>query len=308
MELRHLRHFVALAEELNFTRAASRELIVQSGLSTSVRSLEREVGAKLFIRGSRPIRLTAEGLALLPAARRTLESAAAAQQAVHDVRGLLTGSLRIGAYPVDMRLLPLPAWISDFSSTHPGLEITVRQAGGAAMARMVANGELDCSLLDPLPDIVTGLKVIPLAAETLVVACPAGHPLSSEREVTLERLSREPFVETDPSWTTRIRSDSAFSAAGLHRRISCEVADWALLLNLVGAGLGVALVPPSCVQLIQAGSPGGEAVTLLPLAAEPLVREIALVLPAGEASSPAARRFAIHAQTRVPGLISDPTP
>ncbi|NEC88059.1 LysR family transcriptional regulator [Streptomyces sp. SID12501] len=300
MELRHLRHFVALAEELSFTRAASRELIVQSGLSSSVRALEREVGAKLFVRGSRPVRLTAEGLALLPAARRTLDAAAAAHQAVQGVRGLLTGSLRIGAYPVDMRLLPLPAWLADFSDAHPGLEITVRQAGGADMARMVAEGELDCSLLDPVPGIVPGLRVLPLARETLMVACPAKHPLISEGEVTLERLSREPFVETDPSWTTRMRTDSAFAAAGLHRRITCEVADWTLLINLVGAGLGVALVPPSCAHVAQAGSPDDGPVSLLPLAAEPLIREIALVLPAADASSPAARRFATYAQAKAP--------
>ncbi|MEU4538027.1 LysR family transcriptional regulator [Streptosporangium sp. NPDC023825] len=301
MELRHLRHFVALAEELNFTRAAARELIVQSGLSSSVRALEREVGAQLFVRGIRPVRLTAEGLALLPAARHTLEAAAAAQQAVHDVRGLLTGSLRIGTYPVDMRLLPLPVWLADFSRAHPGLEITVKQAGGLTMARMVAGGELDCSLLDPLPGKVPGLRVLPLATETLVVACPAGHPLTSERDVTLERLSREPFIETDPSWTTRTRIDSAFAAAGLSRRITCEVADWTLLMNLVGAGLGVALVPPSCARAAGTDSPGGGPVALLPLAAEPLVREIALVLPAGQASSPAARRFAAYTQSKVTG-------
>ncbi|WP_440064398.1 LysR family transcriptional regulator [Streptosporangium sp. OZ121] len=301
MELRHLRHFVALAEELNFTRAAARELIVQSGLSSSVRALEREVGAQLFVRGVRPVRLTAEGLALLPAARHTLEAASAARQAVHDVRGLLTGSLRIGTYPVDMRLLPLPVWLADFSRAHPGLEITVKQAGGLTMARMVAEGELDCSLLDPLPAKVPGLRVLPLATETLMVACPADHPLTSERDVTLERLSREPFIETDPSWTTRIRIDSAFAAAGLSRRITCEVADWTLLMNLVGAGLGVALVPPSCARVAGTDSPGGGPVALLPLAAEPLVREIALVLPAGQASSPAARRFAAYTQSKATG-------
>ena len=114
------------------------------------------------------------------------------------MRGLLTGSLRIGTYPVDMQLLPFPVWLADFSRAHPGLEITVKQAGGLAMARMVAEGELDCSLLDPLPGKVPGLRILPLASETLMVACPAGHPLASEEDITLERLSREPFDRDRP--------------------------------------------------------------------------------------------------------------
>jgi DNA-binding transcriptional LysR family regulator len=98
MELRHLRHFVALSEERSFTAAASRELIVQSsGLSSSVRALEKEMGALLFVRGTRPVRLTSEGEALLPAARHALDAAEAARQAVRNVHGVLTGSLRIGA-------------------------------------------------------------------------------------------------------------------------------------------------------------------------------------------------------------------
>lgn len=243
MELRHLRHFVALAEEGSFTQAAARELIVQSGLSSSVRALEKEVGAELFVRGSRPVRLTAEGQALLPVARHTLESAAAARQAVQDVRGLLSGHLRIGTYPVNPNFLPLPTWLAGFARAHPALEITVRQTGGPAMTQMVADGRLDCALLDPLDTSLSGLQVLPMVSERLMAAVPAGHPLAGTKSVTLRRLAREPFVETDPTWTTRHRTDRAFAAAGLTRRIACEVADWRLLLDLVRAGLGIALAP-----------------------------------------------------------------
>jgi DNA-binding transcriptional LysR family regulator len=103
MEQRHLRHFLAPTEERSFTKAGARERIAQSGPSTSVRALEKELrvelGVELIIRGSRPVRLTAEGEALLPAARPALDSLDAAKQAAHAVRDVLTGSLRAAAGP-----------------------------------------------------------------------------------------------------------------------------------------------------------------------------------------------------------------
>ncbi|MFI8004694.1 LysR family transcriptional regulator [Streptomyces sp. NPDC086010] len=296
MELRNLRHFVALAEEGSFTRAAARELIVQSGLSSSVRALEKEVGAELFARGTRPVRLTAEGQALLPVARHTLETAAAARQVVQDVRGLLSGHLRIGTYPVNPKFVPLPQWLAGFASAHPALEITVRQTGGSAMTQMVADGRLDCALLDPLDGSPAGLQVLPVASEALEVAVPAGHPLAGRQSVTLRRLAREPFVETDPAWTTRRRTDRAFAAAGLNRRVACEVADWQLLLDLVRAGLGIALAPPS--QIDTADRQSEQALFLVPLAGTEVRRELALVVPAGLSASPAARHFAAYLTAR----------
>lgn len=297
MELRHLRHFVALAEEGSFTRAAARELIVQSGLSSSVRALEKELGAPLFVRGSRPVRLTAEGQALLPAARRTLEAAAAAGQTVRDVRGLLSGHLRIGTYPVSPRLLPLPAWLAGFARAHPALEITVRQTDGPAMTRMVADGRLDCAVVDPVAGPPDGLSALPLAAEPLMAALPAGHRLAQEAELTLQQLVDDPFVETDLAWTTRTRTDAAFAAAGLARRIVCEVADWRLVLDLVHAGLGIALVPPSHADTTDEET--RRHLRLLPLAGVDLRRELALVLPVGQSASPAAKRFAAYLSQRI---------
>ncbi|RFU39636.1 LysR family transcriptional regulator [Actinomadura logoneensis] len=292
MELRHLRHFVALAEERNFTRAADRELIVQSGLSSSVRALEREVGAELFVRGSRPVRLTAEGTALLPAARRALEAAEAARQAVQDVRGLLSGHLRIGTYPVNPRLLPLPALLVAFARAHPALDVSVRQFPGTDLAARVTDGELDCALFDQIGPPPPGLRALPLVAEELQVAVPATHPLATRTSLTLADLADEPFVETDPAWTTRRRTDAAFTEAAVPRRVVCEVADWQLLRDLVEAGLGIALAPPT--QLTpRAGDP--DTLRLIPLTGTRLERHLALVLPTP--ASPAATHFATHLTT-----------
>jgi DNA-binding transcriptional LysR family regulator len=286
VELRHLRHFVALAEERSFTRAAARELIVQSGLSTSIRALEKEVGALLFVRGTRPVRLTAEGTALLPAAHRTLDAAEAAQQAVQDAHGVLAGTLRIGALQSSGHRLPVSAWVAEFALAHPRVDISVQQLPALQMADLVADGRLDCALVS-LDDARTDLEAVPLVAEPVMLVVATSHRLAQADSVTLEQLDGERFVEPPAQWTIREVVDTAFRQAGLTRRIACEVNEWTMLLDLVAAGVGVTLAPGG-FELSQrvAG-----AITFIPLAGVEVVRRIDLVLPRGHAASPAARRF-----------------
>ncbi|MGW6197491.1 LysR family transcriptional regulator [Kribbella sp. NPDC055110] len=299
MELRHLRHFVALAEERSFTAAAAREHIVQSGLSTSIRALEKEVGALLFVRGTRPIRLTAEGEALVPAARRTLESAAAARQTVQEVHGVLAGQLRIGAMQTTGHTLPFASWLAEFATTHPQVDLSVVQRSTAEMVAMVLDGGLDCGLVALVDDEPSGLDVVPLLAEPIVLACRPDHRLAKESGVHLEQLVEERFVEVPPTWSTRADTDRAFAAAGLQRRIGCEVNEWVMLLDLVTAGAGVALVPQGLDFSLHPRS--AEALQLVPLAGVELERRVDLVLPSGHAATPAARRFTELVRSKVGG-------
>jgi DNA-binding transcriptional LysR family regulator len=283
MELRHLRHFVALAEERSFTRAAARELIVQSGLSTSIRALEQDVGALLFVRGTRPVRLTAEGAALLPAARHTMDAADAAHQAVQDAHGVLTGQLRIGTLQTSGHTLPFASWLAEFALSHPGVDISVQQLPALQMLDLVTDGRLDCALVSLVSEQAPGLEVVPLLAEPIVLACAENHPLAGRASIGLAELQGERFVETPAQWAIRAVIDNAFRAEGLNRHVGCEVGEWTMLLDLVAAGVGVALVPdrlefPAAIRLI-------------PLAGIELVRRVDLVLPRGHAASPAARRF-----------------
>ncbi|WP_328520985.1 LysR family transcriptional regulator [Kribbella sp. NBC_00359] len=286
MELRHLRHFVALAEERSFTRAAARELIVQSGLSTSIRALEKEVGALLFVRGTRPVRLTAEGTALLPAARRTLDAAEAAQQAVQDAHGVLAGTLRIGALQSSGHRLPVSSWVAEFALAHPRVDISVQQLPALQMADLVADGRLDCALVS-LDDARTDLEAVPLVAEPVMLVVATSHRLAQAGSVTLEQLDGERFVEPPPQWTIREVVDAAFRQAGLTRRIACEVSEWTMLIELVAAEVGVTLAPAG----FELSPRVAGAITFIPLAGVEAVRRIDLVLPRGHAASPAARRF-----------------
>ena len=286
MELRHLRHFVALAEERSFTRAAARELIVQSGLSTSIRALEKDVGALLFVRGTRPVRLTAEGSALLPAARHALDAADAAQQAVQDAHGVLAGTLRIGALQSSGHRLPVSSWVAEFALAHPRVDISVQQLPALQMVDLVADGRLDCALVS-LDDTRSDLEAVPLEAEPVMLAVATSHRLAQADSVTLDQLEGERFVEPPAQWTIREVVDIAFRQAGLTRRIACEVNEWTMLIDLVAAGVGVTLTPADFDLAPRVAG----AITFVPLAGVELVRRIDLVLPRGHAASPAARRF-----------------
>jgi DNA-binding transcriptional LysR family regulator len=292
MELRQLRHFVALAEERNFTRAAAKEFIVQSGLSSSIRSLEDELGASLFVRGTRPVRLTAEGEALLPAAHRALDAVDVAHRVVQETHGVLTGTLRIGSLRSDGHTLPFTSWLADFSREHPGIDLRVEQFAAVRTLAMVASGELDCALVSVVPTRAIGLEVIPLISEPVVLACAPHDPLASFDSVTLDQLDGRLFVDPHPEWAIRVLLDDTFREAGLSRRIVAEADEWAMVLDLVAEGVGVALVP-SGLDFGRHRHPA-ESLKLVPLAGIRLERRIDLVLPRGQAASPAAKRFVDH--------------
>ena len=243
MELRQLEHFVAAAEERHFTRAAQRLHIVQSGLSASIRALERELGTPLFVRSTRRVELTQAGLALLPEARRTLAAATAAADAVAAVRGLVRGTLAVGTMQILPPAVDLVAILGRFHAQHPGVELRLRQAGTGTLLGEVAAGALDLALVAPVGRPPAGLVVRGLASDPLLVACAPEHPLAGREEVELAELAAEPFVDFQPDWGLRMLVDRQLAAAGLDRHTALEVNDVPTLLELVAHGLGVALVP-----------------------------------------------------------------
>ena len=289
MELRQLRHFLALVEERSVTRAARRELIVQSGLSNSLQALERELGASLYVRGTRPVRLTAAGEALVGAARRTLASAAEAEQAVHLTRDALIGALRIGVSLSAQHLVPFASYLGQFTRDHPGIDLRLRYGPALEMISMVGAGELDC-VIGPAVSQVAGLRMTRLAGEPLHLACRADHRLAEQAEVTVRELAGERFVEVPPGWTARLLSDAAFAAEGIPRRVVCDVGDWELFLELVSAGVGIGFAPVGLQYPVLTGP--GSVLRLIPVQGVRLERHIYLILPSVGETSPAARRFA----------------
>src|ERR1700722_15926107 len=137
MELRQLRHFLALAEERSVTRAPRRELIGQSGLSNSPQAPEPEPGPPPSVRGPRPVRLPAAGQALVGPARRTVASATQAEQAVRHTRDALIGTLRLGVSLSAQHLVPFASYLGEFTRDHPGIDLRLQYAPALTMISMV---------------------------------------------------------------------------------------------------------------------------------------------------------------------------
>jgi DNA-binding transcriptional LysR family regulator len=242
VELRQLEYFVAVAEERHFTRAAERMHVAQSGLSTSIRSLERELGASLFVRNTRSVELTNEGRALITQARHALANVAAAKDAVAAVRGLLRGKLAVGTLQC-LGAVDLPTALARFHAEHPGIEIRLCQGGSPDLIERVRTGDLDLAFVSAPASPVTGVTIAPIRAEPMVLACGPEHPLRERTGVDLRDLAGETFVDFSPGWITRDVVDQAMATAGVERRVAFEVNDVHWLLDLVSHGLGVAVVP-----------------------------------------------------------------
>ena len=244
MELRHLQHFVAVAEEEHFTRAAERLLVSQSGLSASVRALERELQTPLFVRTTRRVMLTPAGRALLTEAERILAQVRSAREAVAAVQGVLRGMLAVG-FEQCVAGLNVAGLLASFRRRHPDVEICLRQAGSGALAEEVASGRLDLAFAVRAAQKDTDqLRVVPLSSEPMTVLCHPSHRLAAAgAAVTPEELGGEVFVDFHPDWGPRRTTDAVFAAAGVRRTVALEVNDVHSLLELVEENLCVAVVP-----------------------------------------------------------------
>ena len=248
MELRQLRVFVTIAEEQSFTRAADRLHVVQSAVSATLRSLERELGAPLFDRSSHPIMLTDAGDALLGAARRTLADADAAIEAVDQVRGGLRGVVRVGVMQARRGHASVAEVIKAFAAEQPSVQVIIRHTGGSAeMADHVRDGSLDMAfvaLTDPKPP---GLQLLPLSSEPISLICHREHPLATSSSIRLCDLMGEVFADVPSTWGTRMAVEAAMAPQEISREVRYEVNDIASVLDFVTADLAVALLPASFV-------------------------------------------------------------
>lgn len=249
MEIRQLRYFVAVAQTRHFGRAAERLHMAQSPLSQAIRQLEAEVGAALFVRTTRRVDLTPAGEALLHDALRILESVDAAQGRVRLIGEGRSGLLRVGATGLAaFRHLPRLARIA--AREVPGLVLRfVPDLLTPAQERALHTDRIDLAVLRP-PLRSEGLDSRLIARERLVLAVPATHHLPDGEPVALAELRDEDFVVygTPDSVVAAAVTRACFAAGFLPRRAH-EVAETTIMLTLVAAGLGVALLPESVQSL-----------------------------------------------------------
>jgi DNA-binding transcriptional LysR family regulator len=244
VELRHLRYAIAVAEELHFARAARRLHIAQPPLSQQIKSLEEELGVRLFDRSHRRVALTGAGAAFVAEARRTLASAErAADAARRAARGEL-GRLAIG-YVSSVAYELLPAIVRAFRKRAPDVTLALAELSSAEQSRALAAGTIDVGFVRRPPAIEPGLAASVVRKEPIVAALPRGHALAALRVLRVRDLEREPFVlfpvRPRPSWAD-VTIDLC-RRAGFEPKLGQEAIEMAPALSLVAAGTGVALVP-----------------------------------------------------------------
>ncbi|WP_107656941.1 LysR family transcriptional regulator [Nocardia suismassiliense] len=243
MELQQMRYVLAVAETNSFTRAAERCLVVQSALSHQIARLEKELGARLFERTSRRVRLTPAGAAFLPAARQCLDAADRAAAEVAAAVGEIRGHLAVGLIPT-VTAVDIPEALRDFRARYPHVRISLRVGASDDLIDQVAHGTLDIAFLGlPTTARPQGVAVHELARDRLVAVVAHDHPLAAEPTTDLRRLATEVFVDLPAGTAGRNQSDEAFAAAGLTRDVAFEVTTADYITRLVAPGLAVAMLP-----------------------------------------------------------------
>ena len=287
MELRQLECFVAVAEELSFTRAASRLHLVQSAVSATIAALERDLSTRLLRRTSRRVDLTEAGHALLPKARATLNAARDARAAVDAADGSVRGTLRVGTMN-SLGLLDLPLLVGRFHRAYPAVSVrlsTASSSGGSpGLVAALDEGALDLAFVSLPGRTPAGVRLTELTSTPLDLVVPAGHRLAGRARVALSELADEAFVDFPEGYGNRAVTDRAFAAAGLRRQVAIEINAIAAAADYVRNDLGVALLPRGVIE-------PGDDLAMLPVTGARLDWPISLAAPADRPASPAAQAF-----------------
>lgn len=308
MEFRHLKFFIAVAQELSFTRAAQKLRIAQPHLSREVRQLEHKVGASLFVRDRRRVSLTPAGQAFLPRALRLLEDTSDAVHAAQRAQKGLSGRIRVG-FSSSAGFGILPVAVRRFREYRPDVELELTEFNSDQQIDLVRTSGLDAGFLYPPLQAYRELSFERLVLDPLVAALPDGHALSNRARVPLRALADEPWIFFPRSVASRLHDEILLACKGASftpRTVQLAL-KLSTICSLVASGVGVALVPATLMRLRL------PRIQYRPLAGPPPRLPLSLVSRTGE-TSPAlgafvdivrreARLFR-HAEFNEPGMDS----
>ncbi|MDP9321712.1 MAG: LysR family transcriptional regulator [Chloroflexota bacterium] len=247
MELQQLRYFLTVAETGKFTTAARDLHVAQPSVSKQVRKLEAELGAVLLERRKTGIALTDAGAILLPWAKRVLSDVDGARSEVAGLATLEQGRLSVGATP-SLSTVLLPRVLAAFHAEHPGVTLSVIEAGSRDLVDRLAAGDLDLALVIlPLPREEL-FETTPLLREELVLAVAKTHPLARRKTVRVSDLRGVPLVMFRDGYDLRSATITACEQAGFHPTFAIEGAEMDGVLRMAAAGVGVAVVPSMVVE------------------------------------------------------------
>lgn len=253
MELRHLRYFVAVAEELNFRRAAERLRVAQPALSAQIKTLEGELGVRLFDRTTRSVQLTQTGHVFLNEARGILGATTHAEQLVRKAEQGLVGTLRVGVIPPSMGPL-LAKVLRHFHQKFPGVQLSLFALASAEQFRRLRAGELDVGLLRP-PVTAPELETRFVEQSSLILAAPTGHRLAKKPKLEWKDFDGEGLVMIHPDLQHSFYDPflTACVKAGAKTHVAQYAQDIQIKMWLISAGFGIAPVTATLAEIRRPG-------------------------------------------------------
>jgi LysR family hydrogen peroxide-inducible transcriptional activator len=287
MELDQLRYFCAIVDAGGFSSAARQIHVSQPSLSQQIRKLEDELGARLFDRLGRSVRLTELGRAFLPRARGVLRELEAARGDVLERKASIGGAICVGVIPT---IAPyyLPPLLTAFSRLHPEARVTVVEEITPLLLDKLRAGGMDAALVAlPLPVRSHEFEALPLLSEKLYAVLPNRHSLARETALSLSDLSEEPFLLLRDGHCFRETAVAACKRAHLNPQIVFESGQFSSILSMVSAGLGVSVVPEMAIEK-RAGC------RFVPLGDERASRTIGVITPRGKSSTRLQEAFLAH--------------
>lgn len=279
-----LRAFLETADAGSLSRAARQLGISQPSLTLQIQRLERHLAVTLFTRQSRGVTMTEAGTALYPRARRLLDELRDTEEAMRRERAATTRTLTVGAIPTIAPYV-LPDALRRLRARDATVRIELREDYSAALARMLADGTLDV-VIAALPYAFAPHETESLGTDALVVAVPASHAAARAGRITLAQLHDSPAITLDPAHCLGLQVAGFCSARQVLPSVVCRSAQLATVLELVGAGVGVSIVPA-----LAAARHNTPQTVYVPLVDHVLQREIVAVWRNGAEPSPSARAF-----------------
>ena len=276
MDVRQLRYFVTVAEELSFTRGAALLRTAQSTVSAGIRALEGDLQVTLFDRSGRQVALTAMGRAFLPEAKAVLAAADRARSVAAGAGDRLRGTLRVGTMQ-SLTALDLPRLIGSFRARHPLVDVRVRVPanGSGGIVEDVRRDRLDVGIVALDAGDAIGVALRRITSVPLVVVLPAGHRLAIRTRIALADLAGEDFVDGPSGYGSRMIVDRAFAQAGISRAILAEISDLRTTAAYVRELSAIAVVPRHAV-------PREAGVVLRPVDGLPTSLTLHFALPDGD--------------------------
>ena len=271
--------FVKTAECGSFTKAAALLSYSQSGISRMIQDLESDWNITLLERSKGGVRLTSDGLKLLPFAQEMVREYERLQQEVDALNGLHSGFIRIGTFS-SVATHWLPQMIRDFQSRYPGIDFELLMGDYGEIQEWILSGRVDCGFLRlPVPE---DLEARFLTRDRLLAILPEGHPLAAAPAVPVSALAKEPFLLLEKGGKSEV--SEIFERHGLSPRIHCTTWDDYAIMSMVEQGLGLSILP----EFILRRAPYRIVAKELDV---PAYRDICIALRRGKAASLAVKRF-----------------